>query len=89
MQVDNAPSHTSEEIEIPENIILLFQPPYCPQVNPIERLWEYIKNFLAWELPSNLEELRHKVDDILSSLTNQIIGFLTGWSWILKGSSLP
>ncbi|MDJ0715585.1 MAG: transposase [Prochloraceae cyanobacterium] len=31
---------------IPSNIILLFQPPYCPELNPIERLWEYIKYYL-------------------------------------------
>ncbi|MDY6900662.1 MAG: transposase, partial [Cyanobacteriota bacterium] len=26
-----------------KNVILLFQPPYCPEVNPIERVWQYIK----------------------------------------------
>jgi len=28
LQLDNAPSHTTENLTIPENIILLFQPPY-------------------------------------------------------------
>lgn len=88
VQVDNAPSHISNELEIPENIILLFQPPYCPEVNPIERLWEYIKNFLAWDIFFNLEELRIKVANVLSSLTNKIVAFLTGWSWILHSLSL-
>ncbi|WP_181373893.1 hypothetical protein [Nostoc commune] len=33
-------------LQIPENIILLFQPPHTPQVNPIERFWEEIKIYL-------------------------------------------
>ena len=28
------------------NVILVFQPPYSPQVNPIERLWKEIKKHL-------------------------------------------
>ena len=88
IQVDNATAHTSLDVEIPENIILLFQPPYCPEVNPIERLWEYLKDFLAWQVFFNLDELRIEVDQILSSLTNKIVGFLTGWSWILHSLSL-
>jgi transposase len=62
---------------------LLFQPPYTPEVNPIERLWLYIKEFLAWQLFDNLDELRIKIQQILNDLTNKVIGYLTGWSWIL------
>ncbi|NEP40436.1 MAG: IS630 family transposase [Okeania sp. SIO2H7] len=89
VQVDNARSHSSAQLELPENVILLFQPPYCPEVNPIERFWEYVKEFLAWDVFSNLEELRTKVEKILTSLTNQVVGLLTGCSWILRALSLP
>jgi len=88
IQVDNAPGHLLSTSELPDNIILLFQPPHCPEVNPTERVWEYIKEFLAWLVFSNLDELRVKVQEILSSLTNNVIGFLTGWSWILHSLSL-
>jgi transposase len=88
IQVDNARGHLLSTSELPDNIILLFQPPHCPEVNPTERVWEYIKEFLAWLVFSNLDELRVKVQEILSSLTNHVIGFLTGWSWILHSLSL-
>ena len=86
--MDNASCHTSGELEIPDNIILLFQPPYCPEVNPTERVWQYLKNSLAWQLFFNLEELKIEVTKIVNSLNKKIIGFLTSWSWILHSLSL-
>ena len=38
IQLDNGPLHQSLNMSIPENIIFLFQPPYSPELNPIERL---------------------------------------------------
>jgi len=61
------------ELEIPENIILLFQPAYCPQVNPIERLWKEIKKLLKWELFDHLDELRNKLAQVLSHLTPSVV----------------
>ncbi|WP_445251243.1 MULTISPECIES: transposase [unclassified Microcoleus] len=46
IQVDNAPAHKLDSSELPDNVILLFQPPGCPFVNPTERVWEYLKDFL-------------------------------------------
>ncbi|WP_319422153.1 hypothetical protein [Pleurocapsa sp. FMAR1] len=34
IQLDNGRWHIWSELEIPDNVILFFQPPYCPQVNP-------------------------------------------------------
>ncbi|AOY81762.1 transposase [Moorena producens JHB] len=48
-------------VEVPDNIILFFQPPYCPEVNQAERLWEYLKQELAWELFESLDSLRAKI----------------------------
>lgn len=42
IQLDNGPCHQALGLAVPENIILLFQPKHCPQVNPIERLWKAI-----------------------------------------------
>jgi transposase len=43
MQVDGASWHRSQKVRIPENIRLIFQPPYSPQVNPTEHIWEEIR----------------------------------------------
>ncbi len=41
---DNAGFHSTKNIEIPENIFLLRIPPYAPELNPCEQVWQYIKN---------------------------------------------
>jgi DDE superfamily endonuclease len=57
MQVDQAGWHRSNELMVPENIRLIQQPAYSPEVNPVEHLWEelrekYLHNriFLSLEL---------------------------------------
>ncbi|HZH38884.1 MAG TPA: hypothetical protein VEX17_02345 [Bacillales bacterium] len=46
------------DITIPDNILLLFQPAYSPQVNPSERFCQELKKQLRWQIFENLEELR-------------------------------
>ena len=45
IQVDNAAAHNLDSSELPDKVILLFQPPACPSVNPTERVWEDLKDF--------------------------------------------
>lgn len=46
LQIDQAPAHISGAINWPENIIPLLQPPHAPELNPIEKLWQFIKKSL-------------------------------------------
>lgn len=43
MQLDRAGWHRSNSLKIPENIRLIFQPPYSPELMPVEHLWDYIR----------------------------------------------
>jgi transposase len=47
--LDGAGWHqTGGKLEIPDNISLLHLPPYCPELNPVENIWQYLRqNFLA------------------------------------------
>lgn len=48
IQLDRAGWHTSANLKIPDNIRLLFQPPASPQLQPVEHLWDHIReNFFA------------------------------------------
>lgn len=46
--IDNAGWHTSKQLKIPENITLIPLPPYSPELNPAEQIWEWMKhNYLS------------------------------------------
>ena len=36
---DGAAWHKSKGLKVPDNIKLLFIPPYTPEMNPIEQIW--------------------------------------------------
>jgi hypothetical protein len=38
IQLDNGKFHHSSSLKIPDNIVLIFQPPYTPELNPIEKI---------------------------------------------------
>ena len=43
MQVDQAGWHLTKELTIPENIRLVAQPAYSPEFNPVEPVWEELR----------------------------------------------
>ena len=88
LQVDNGRFHKSKDLIVPENVILLFQPPYCPELNLIERLWEYLKADLKWSSFKSLEQLQEKVEQLLAELTPEVIASITGYSFILDALSV-
>jgi DDE superfamily endonuclease len=43
MQVDGAGWHHSQDLVVPTNIRLIQQPPYSPEVNPVEHIWDELR----------------------------------------------
>ena len=43
MVVDGASSHKSKELQRPENIKLITLPPYSPELNPQEHVWDELR----------------------------------------------
>lgn len=69
IQVDNAMAHRARALSLPDNVILLFQPPYCPQVNPIERLWRELKRTLDWQQFEDRRELQQAISQWVHQLS--------------------
>ena len=42
--LDGAGWHNSPRIEVPDNIVLLALPPYSPELNPVENIWQYLRS---------------------------------------------
>jgi hypothetical protein len=89
MVLDGAPLHRSAQLKIPENMVLLRLPPYSPELNPVELLWDDLRE----------KEFANKVFDSLDSAIAQLalgmwrperspaaLQSLTGWNWILESS---
>jgi transposase len=47
--LDTSGAHTAQQLTIPANVRPVFFPPYCPELNPIERIWRALKDDLAWQ----------------------------------------
>lgn len=88
IQLDNGAFHKAKRLQVPSNIILLFQPPYTPELNPIERVWQHLKRGLRWKLPRNLEELREMMKNRLEEMTVEVIASIVGWDYILDALSV-
>ena len=42
--LDGAGWHRSQGLVVPDNITLLPLPPYSPELNPVERVWHYLRS---------------------------------------------
>jgi transposase len=64
--MDGAGWHKSKDLKIPSNITIIFLPPYSPELNPVERLWKYIKQ----------HTIKNTIYDTLQRLEDTICQFL-------------
>jgi transposase len=44
--MDSAGWHKSKGLIVPKNICIIHLSPYLPELNPVERLWSYIKKYV-------------------------------------------
>jgi transposase len=67
MQVDQAGWHRANELAIPENIRLIPQPAYSPELNPVEHIWDELREkYFHNRLFSSLDRL---IDMLCQGLT--------------------
>jgi transposase len=56
---DRAGFHTSNNVRIPANVSIINLPPYSPQLNPIEKLWQYLrKHYWSNRVHADYDALR-------------------------------
>jgi len=84
LQIDQAAAHLAYDLKWPENIIPICQPPYSPQLNPIERFWQFLKSQIKGQLFNTLDELRDRLNDALSKITLERVMSLTSYDFILE-----
>jgi len=86
MVLDGASSHRSQDLRVPENMAIVRLPPYSPELNPAERLWDDIREKeFANRVFSSLGAAIVQTANGLKRLENdpESLRSLTGWNWIL------
>lgn len=64
--MDCAGWHKANDLIIPHNIELMYLPPYSPELNPVERLWQYLKsNTLKNRIYNTLDELENIICEFI------------------------
>lgn len=80
--LDKSGAHTAKGVRWPENVRALFLPPYCPELNPIERLWRDLKDDLAWQLFQDIGKQQDVVAELVLSYQPSILQSLTGYTYL-------
>jgi len=85
MVVDGASSHRSKELNVPENVSLIRLPPYSPELNPAEQIWNVLRrDYFANRVFDSLNAATEQAELGLAEMaTNKLaIRQLTNWPWI-------
>jgi transposase len=82
MVLDNGAFHKAAKLDIPNNITLIFLPPYSPELNPAEKVWAKLKRDFTNRLFETLDELEHYLCQISASICKKDIISLSAYSYI-------
>jgi putative transposase len=82
--LDNSGAHTAQRLTLPANVRLVFLPSYCPELNPIERVWRDLKDTLAWLQFASLEVQQDYVATLLKSYEPPTLQSLTGYAYLVE-----
>ena len=87
---DNAPCHRPLIHRTIPGLIVLFLPPYSPELNPAERFFEELRKATANQIFKSIEEQEQEIEAKLNMLARDTEGMkqLLGYEWILKQSRI-
>ena len=83
--LDSAGWHRSKALQIPKNISLIHLPPYSPELNPVEHIWDYIREQKGFNNHSfnSLDDVESQLMAALKEINqeNEKIKSLCYFSW--------
>jgi len=82
--LDNGAFHKAKSMSIPENIVLLFLPPYSPELNPAEKIWQTLKRKFTNRLFKTMEQLSEFITSALNELKPINVKSICSYSYIFS-----
>lgn len=87
MLLDGAGWHRANDLVVPHTMTLVPLPPYSPDLNPAEHVWEYLReNDLRNQVFPDLDKVTDAVEIGLHRLHNQpdLLRSMTAFPWIVE-----
>lgn len=81
---DNASAHTTDKLRIGENMVFIFLPACSPELNPIERFWKELKDWLSDYEPKTLAEVGELVVKGLKNFSEQAMSSITSFEYLMR-----
>ena len=70
--LDQAGWHMTEKLAIPPNITILPLPPKCPELNPVENIWQFMRdNWLSNRVFNSYDNIVDHCCDAWNKLVEQ------------------
>jgi putative transposase len=88
--LDRAGWHTTRALVVPKNITLILLPSRAPELNPVENIWQYLRqNWLSNRVFDTYEDIIEAACDAWRKLIAQPETIISiGWrEWALSGQS--
>ena len=85
MVLDGASSHKSKDLKIPKNVALVLLPPYSPELNPAEQIWNTLRrDYFANRVFDSLDAATVQAENGLTVMAanKSAMRQLTNWPWI-------
>ena len=87
MVLDNAGWHLGKSLKVPQNMRLLSLPSYAPELNPMENVWDALREKSFHNRV--FENLDHMEQHLLCALRKieqspDMTKSISGWPWILE-----
>ena len=82
--LDNGAFHKAAKLKVPSNIALVFLPPYSPELNPAERMWQILKYEFTDKLFKTLDQLSEFIKNQTQLLTYEIIISACSYNYIVS-----
>ena len=88
--LDGAGWHGKAALDLPDNITLVPLPPYSPELNPVERIWLYLRErYLSFRMLDDYDAILEACCRAWNDLTEtkDVIRSLTSYPWISQVAS--
>lgn len=86
MILDNGAFHKAKKLVIPDNIILIFLPPYSPELNPAEKIWAKFKRQFTNQFFKTIEDLEKYVCTLCKKLNGGEVKSICAYQYIFAGN---